>query len=270
MSEKKTYLAGIDMGTAFIKVVILNKDNIVFSRAMPSGKCYKETAEKIMQAALEKVGLVMTDIAEIVATGYGAGNVSFASRQISDMSCQVRGARYLFPSAQAVIDIGSQSTKVIKLDEEGRMKEFIANEKCAAGNGRFLQVLARVLGVTLDDLGSISLKAEKEVKFTTSCAVFVESEVISRVAEQQKKEDIVAGAHASIANKVANLVLRIRPEGDCVLTGGGALNIGLVKSLKEKLDCLLFIPKEPQINAALGEALNARDSLFDKALIETK
>jgi predicted CoA-substrate-specific enzyme activase len=264
MSVNNYYVAGIDMGTAFVKVVVLNKEKIVSSLVMPSGKSYKETAEKIMKAAIEKAGLGRSDIAYIASTGHGAANVAFASRQLSDMSCQVRGARYFFPSARAVIDIGSQSTKVIKLDEEGRMKDFIANEKCAAGNGRFLQVLARVLGVTLDDLGPLSLKAGKEVKFTTSCAVFVESEVISRVAEQQKKEDIVAGAHASIAAKVASLMLRIRPEGDCVLSGGGALNIGLVKSLKDKLDCSLFILDQPQINAALGAALNARDSLLDK------
>lgn len=254
------------MGTAFIKVVILNKENILTGLVMPSGKNYKETAEKIMQSALEKAGLKMQDISAITATGYGSANAPFADKKLSEMSCQVRGARHIFPSARTVIDIGSQSTKVIRLDGQGRMKDFVANEKCAAGNGRFLQVLARVLGLKLDDLGPLSLKAEKEVKFTTSCAVFVESEVISRVAEQQKKEDILAGAHASIASKVASLVQRIGSEGDCVLTGGGALNVGLVKSIKDKLDCPLFIPEEPQIIAALGAALNARDSLIEKCL----
>ncbi len=255
------YVAGIDMGTAFAKVVVLNGYGIISSRVLPAGKNYLETAEKVMQAALNKTGVNMTDIASIVATGNGAANVSFACQQVSDMSCQARWARHVFPSTMAVIDIGSQSTKVIKLDEQGRMKEFITNEKCAAGNGRFLQVIAYVLGVPLDEIGPLSLKSEKVVKFTNSCAVFVESEVISRVAEQQKKEDILAGVHASIAAKVASLVQRIRSEGKHVLAGGGARNIGLVRSIKEKLDCPLLVPDEPQLTAALGAAFIAWDGL---------
>ena len=171
----------------------------------------------------------------------------------------------MLPSARAIIDVGGQSTKVIKLDEAGRAVDFVVSEKCAAGSGRFLQVIARVLGVPLEEIGPLSLKATKVVKLTTSCAVFSESEAISRIAEGENKEDILAGVHAAIASKIVSLVERARTDGDCSITGGGAKDIGLVKAVEEKIACRLLVPEEPQITAALGAALIAWDRAREKA-----
>jgi len=194
------YVAGIDIGAAFSKAVILGDGKIVSYQIMPSGKNYRETAEKVLQAALDKAGLSRQDLINILATGYGAATVSFANQQVTEISCQARGIKHLLPSARAIIDVGGQSTKVIKLDEDGRAVDFVVSEKCAAGSGRFLQVIARVLGVPLEDIGQLSLKAKKVVKLTTSCAVFSESEAISRVAEGETKEDILAGVQSAIAS----------------------------------------------------------------------
>jgi len=253
------HLAGIDIGAAFSKAVILGDGEVVSHRVMPSGRNYRETAFEVFQAALEKAGVKVGDISAVVSTGYGAANVPNATRQVTEISCQARGVHHLFPSARTVIDIGGQSTTVIKLDKTGKALDFVVNEKCAAGSGRFLQVVARVLGVPLDQLGLLSLQAKKVVQFTTSCAVFTESEAISRVAEGERKEDILAGVHAAIATKVAILVERASLELDCVITGGGAKDIGLVKSLEQKLACRPLVPEEPQTTAALGAALIARE-----------
>lgn len=260
-----SYVAGIDIGAAFSKAVILSEGRVVAYHVMPSGKNYRETAEKVMQAALDKARLGRQDIALTMATGYGAANVPFASQQVTEISCQARGIKHIFPSARTVIDVGGQSTKVIKLDEAGRAVDFVISEKCAAGSGRFLQVIARVLGVPLEEIGPLSLQAKKVVKLTTSCAVFTESEAISRIAEGEKKEDILAGVHAAIASKVVSLVERARTEGDCAITGGGAKDIGLVKAVEEKIACRLLVPEEPQITAALGAALRAWDRTREKA-----
>ena len=260
-----SYVAGIDIGAAFSKAVILSEGRVVAYHVMPSGKNYRETAEKVMQAALDKARLGRQDIALTLATGYGAANVSFASQQVTEISCQARGIKHLLPSAGAIIDVGGQSTKVIKIDEVGRAVDFVVSEKCAAGSGRFLQVIARVLGVPLEEIGPLSLKAKKAVKLTTSCAVFSESEAISRIAEGENKEDILAGVHNAIASKVVSLVERARTDGDCAITGGGAKDIGLVKAVEEKIACRLLVPEEPQITAALGAALIAWDRTREKA-----
>lgn len=259
-----TYVAGIDIGASFSKAVILNEDGVSSYSVMPSGKNYRETAEAVFAAALDQARLRREDVSMTLSTGYGAANVSFAGEQMTEISCQARGTSHLFPSARTVIDLGGQSTKVIKLDEAGRAIDFVVNEKCAAGSGRFLQVIARVLGLPLEELGPLSLQARKVVKFTTSCAVFAESEVISRIAEGETKEDILAGVHAAIATKIANLVERARMEKDCVLTGGGAKDQGLVKSIQETIACPLLVPSEPQGTAALGAALFARDRARQK------
>lgn len=255
------YVIGIDIGSAFSKVVILGDDNIVACHVTPSGKNYRETASAIINIALEKAALSRQDISIILPTGYGAENVLDASQSVTEITCQARGISHLFPSARTVIDLGGQSTTVIKMGEGGLVFDFVVSEKCAAGSGRFLQVMARVLGVSLEELGPLSLKSKKVVQFTTGCAVFTESEVISRIAEGERKEDILAGVHAAIATKVATLVERAGKEADCVMTGGAAKDIGLVKNVEERLGLQLLVPEKPQITAALGAAVIARERI---------
>ncbi len=248
------YVAGIDIGSAFAKAVIMAENKIVAHRVKPSGGNYRLTAGQVMDEALDKARLSQKDIAGTVATGYGASSVSSASQTASDISCLARGVHYLFPGARTVIDIGGQFTRVLKLDGRGRATSFLLSEKCAAGSGRFLQVIARVLQVNLDDIGELSLKSKKRVDFNTGCAVFAESEAVSRIAEGAAKEDILAGLHRALAAKIQAMVARLGLEPECAVVGGGAKDIGLVRSIEAGLEGKLLIPDEPQIVAALGAA----------------
>jgi predicted CoA-substrate-specific enzyme activase len=251
------YVIGIDIGSAFSKAVVMAKSEIISYHVTPSGGDYKLTAERVATEALTKAKLSFKDIDYTVATGYGAANVSFSHQVTSDISCQGRGVFYLFPSARTVIDIGGQFTRVFKLDERGRATAFLQSEKCAAGSGRFLQIIARVLQISLEDIGDLSMKSKKRVDFNTGCAVFAESEAVSRIAEGAAKEDILAGLHRTLAAKIQTMVERLGIEPDCAVVGGGAKDIGLVRNIEEGLACKLLVPDEPQIVAALGAALLA-------------
>lgn len=255
------YVAGIDIGSAFSKAVVMAEGEIISYHVMPSGGNYKITAEEVAREALTKVRLSLNDIGYTVATGYGAASVAFASQMAPDISCQARGIYYLFPSVRTVIDIGGQSTKVFKLDERGRATAFILSEKCAAGSGRILQVIARVLQIDLKDIGELSLKSKNKIDFNTGCAVFAESEAVSRIAEGATKEDILAGLHRGLASKIQAMVARLGVVPDCALVGGGAKDIGLVRSIEAGMDCKLLVPGEPQIVAALGAALLAGEEI---------
>jgi len=255
------YVAGIDIGSAFSKSVIMAENKIIAHRVKPSGGNYKLTAEQVMEEALAEAKLTLKDIACTVATGYGAANVSFAQRTASDISCLARGVHYLYPDARTAIDIGGQFTRVLKLDGRGRAISFLLSEKCAAGSGRFLQVIARVLQIDLEDIGELSLRSKKRVDFSTGCAVFAESEAVSRIGEGAAKEDILAGLHRTLAAKIQAMVSRLGIEPGCAVVGGGAKDIGLVRSIEAGLDGRLLVPDEPQIVAALGAALLAGEKV---------
>lgn len=255
------YVAGIDIGSAFSKALILAATKVRSYYILPSGGNYKDTADKVLGEALAKAMLSLQDIGYIIATGYGASSVSSSDELISDISCQGKGVFHLFPSVRTIIDIGGQFSKVSNIDEDGKAAGFLLSERCAAGSGRFLQVIARVLQVELEEIGELSLKSQKKIDFNTGCAVFAETEAISRVAEGATKEDILAGVHRALAAKIQVLVERLGLKPDCALIGGSAKDIGLVKSIEERLGFSLFIPEEPQIVAALGAALIAEEKL---------
>ncbi len=253
------HVIGVDIGSAFSKAVVMAGGEIVSHHIMPSGGNYKLTAEDVVKKALAKAKLSLKDIDYIVATGYGASNAASANEMVGDLSCQGRGVAYLFPSARTAIDIGGQFTKVFRVNEKGRVTAFLQSEKCAAGSGRFLQVIAKVLQIDLEDIGELSLKSKNKVDFNTGCAVFAESEAISRVAEGALKEDILAGLHRTLAAKILSMVERVGLKPDCAVVGGGAKDIGLVRSIEKSLSCQLLLPEEPQIMAALGAALLAEE-----------
>jgi len=255
------HVAGVDIGAAFSKVVVFDGNKVISYYIAPSSGSYKDTAEKVVAEALAKAGLSAGDIAFTMATGYGAANVATRDGVASNISCQGRGASYLFPSVRTVIDVGGQLTKVLKLDDEGRVRAFLQSERCAAGSGKVLQVIARVLQVDLEEIGALSLKSRKRIDFNTGCAVFAETEAVSRVAEGAVKEDILAGLHRALAAKIQTLVERVRLEPDCALVGGGARDIGLVKSIEEIMGLKLLVPEEPRIVAALGAALIAEEKV---------
>lgn len=256
------YFAGIDIGSAFSKAVVVAGSELVSYHIIPSGGNYKLAADEVAGRALSEAKLSFNDIAYVVATGYGAANVAFSNQVATDIACQSRGVYNLFPSARTVIDIGGQFSRVFKVGEGGRATAFVLSEKCAGGSGRFLQVIARVLQIDLKEIGQLSLKSKNKLAFNTGCAVFAESEAISRIAEGASKEDILAGVHWALAAKVQNLVERIGLEPDCALIGGGAKDIGLVRSIEEGLGLSLLVPEEPQIVAALGAALIAKEKAY--------
>jgi len=253
-----SYVLGIDIGSGFSKAVVCEDGSVLASAVMPSVGGYREAARRIAGAALDKARLSMADIAFTRATGYGSGAVDFADETATDFACHAAGIHHLFPHARTVIDIGAQFSKAIRVDSAGRITGFVLNEKCAGGSGRFLQVISRILHMTLEEIGAVSLRSKSPVEFTTGCAVFAESEAVSRIAEGALPADILAGVHKAIASKIANLVTRVGLAPECVVTGGGAKDIGLVRTLEAELGSEIVVPEEPQITAALGAALIAR------------
>lgn len=218
-------------------------------------------AERVKERALKAADLREGSIASIIVSGVGAPATAYALQEVAEILALGKGIHYYFPSVRAVIDVGGQASKVVKLDESSRPLDFALSEKCATGSGKFLQVIAKVLQVKLEELGTLSLQSKKKVQFTTGCAVFAESEAISRIADGAAKEDIIAGVHDSIALKIQVLINKLSLEKECAMVGGGALDQGLVKSIENKLGIKLLVPENPQIVQALGAALLAREKI---------
>jgi len=259
-TNKMPRALGIDIGSAFSKAAIVTKDNgdIVYHIVASRGD-YRGAAKKVTEEVLKRAGINFEDISCTVATGVGAASVDFSSIQVPEISCVGRGAKYLFPSAGTIIDIGDQASRIIRVDSEGRPTSFVVSEKCAAGSGRFLQLIARVLQVDISEIGKLSLKSERPVSFSTNCAVFAESEAISRIAEGALKEDILAGIHKALAAKIVAMVERAGLQKELVIAGGGAKDVGLISSIEEAIGVGLLVPPEPQIVAALGAWLIASE-----------
>jgi len=253
------WFMGIDIGSGTSKGVITKDGKMLAYHLLPSGANYREVAQKLREALLAQAGLSPEDITCTVATGQGADSVFFSKQKVDSIRCCARGINSIFPSARTVIDIGEQSSQVIRLSEEGHVINFVISERCAAGSGRFLNIIANVLRIDLKDIGPLSLKSKEPVTFTTGCAVFGESEAISRVAEGNTKEDILAGVHKALANKISTLVERVGLERECAISGGGGLDIGLIKSVEEKIGVKLLVPPQPQIVTALGAAIMAQE-----------
>jgi predicted CoA-substrate-specific enzyme activase len=255
-----SWFMGIDIGSLYSKGVITEDSSLVAYYVVLSGINYRATAERIRDELLEKANITQDDIADTVATGTGAGNVHFARQKVSDLVCTARGISNVFPNARTVLDVAAQSTKVIRIDAQGLVTNFAVSERCAAGSGRFVEVIANVLRIDLKDFGPLSLKSKNPVSFSTSCAVFGESEAITRVAEGVPKEDIAAGVNKSLTDKIVSMVKKVMLQTPCAICGGGALNTGLVKVLERGLDAQLLVPTQPQIIASLGAATLAHTS----------
>ncbi|MBR6025915.1 MAG: 2-hydroxyacyl-CoA dehydratase [Firmicutes bacterium] len=255
------YTAGIDSGSASTDAVILDADkNIVGFSILPTGAGAMHGAEKALSLALENAGLRKEDIDKIVTTGYGRDTVGLSDLSVTEISCHAKGAHFLCPTARTVIDIGGQDSKVIRLDDNGNVVNFVMNDKCAAGTGRFLEMMARTLELSLPEMSELGLKWKKDVAISSMCTVFAESEVVSLVAQNTAPEDIIHGLNEAIAGKTAGLAARLgKADGDIVMTGGVSQNRGVVDSLEKKLGVKLVIPKEAQICGALGAALYAME-----------
>ena len=252
------YFAGIDIGSTMTKVAIVS-DSLSASVIGPTGPEHRRLANRVMEEALNQAGLRFDQLSYVVATGYGRINVPFADRQVTEITCHAKGLHSLLPSAKTIVDIGGQDSKGIKI-KDGRVVSFVMNDKCAAGTGRFLEVIADALGVPLDKLGEVSLTAEKVVAIANTCTVFAEQEVISQLASGESVANLVAGVHEAIATRIYSMVNKLKIEQDVAITGGGAKNIGLVKALETKFGCPVLVPPEPLLTGAIGAALVGKEA----------
>ena len=253
------FVAGVDIGSRGAKSVIMKDGNILSSSICDTGPESAKTAQLTMDEALKGTGLSLKDFSYIVATGYGRVLVPFANANISEISCHARGAHWYFPSVRTILDMGGQDCKAINCDENGRVTNFIMNDKCAGGTGRFLEVIADVLQVPLEEIGSLSLESTQDLPFSTVCAVFAKSEALVLLKKGVPKSDILSGLHDAIAVRCRNLLKRVSIEKDFTITGGIAKNVGMVNKVKEKVGLEPLLAPDPQIIGALGAALFARD-----------
>jgi len=258
-----SYYAGIDIGSTMTKAVILNK-KIIASIIGPTGPEQRRLANKVMEEALNKAAISFQTITYIVSTGYGRINVPFADKQFTEITCHAKGIISLFPKAKTVIDIGGQDIKAIKIDTTGKTTDFVMNDKCAAGSGRFIEVIADTLGVSLDKVGDLSLQSKNPAKISNICTIWAQQEVAASLSQGMPISDLLAGVHQSLADRICRMVNRLRVEEAVIVTGGGAKNRGLLKALSEQLGHEILVPEEPLITGALGAALLGRE-IVEKA-----
>ena len=252
-------IAGLDIGSAFSKAVVLDNGDLVSHGVRATEGDFAQVARSLLDDVLEKRGLTPDDLDLIGASGLGASFVPYPHRKIADISCHSRGAHYFLPSVRTLVEIGNQVSRVIKVSPKGMVADSATGDKCAAGSGRILQIVAKVLKIDLKDMGKISAQAARPAKFTTGCAVFLETETISRVAEGTPKADIIAGLHQTLATRISVMAHRLKVEADCVFVGGGALDAGLAKVVEKELREPLFVPEEPLLSGAIGAALVAAE-----------
>ncbi|MEW6443053.1 MAG: acyl-CoA dehydratase activase [bacterium] len=261
------FFAGVDIGSTTGKALLINDRNDVLSsiiiEATPRPE---ETARICMQAVLKKAGLNEQDIAYMVGTGYGRVKIPFASENISEITCHAMGSKWLCPTVKTVVDIGGQDCKVIGLRDDGRVREFVMNDKCAAGTGRFLESQARVLRVRIEQLSDLSKRSDCPAMISAQCSVFAESEIITQLNEGNSVENVVAGIHVAIASRLISLLKRVGIQEDLTVSGGCAKNDGLIRILEDKVGArVVRLREDPQIVGALGAAVLAREKWQKKA-----
>ena len=260
-----TYFAGIDVGSTMTKAVILNR-GVIASVIGPTGPEQRRLANKVMEEALKKAALSFEAITAVVSTGYGRINVPFADAQYTEITCHARGIASLFPQARTIIEVGGQDTKAIKIEATGKATDFVMNDKCAAGSGRFIEVIADALGVPLDDVGGVSLQSTQPARISNICTIWAQQEVAASLAQGIPIPDLLAGVHRSLAERIVTMVHRLRVEEAVVVTGGGAKNKGLLKVLSEQLGHEILVPEEPLLSGALGAALLGKEMAERAAL----
>lgn len=253
---------GIDIGSTASKAVIMRDGKDIITESVVSVGTGTRGPKEVFQNVLNQAYVTVDQIDRILATGYGRMGFEQAAREVSEISCHARGVHYLVPTAGTIIDIGGQDAKAIRVNSNGSLDDFIMNDKCAAGTGRFLEVMSIVLDIRVEDMGEVSSHSTKELSISSTCAVFAESEVISRMSNNETVEDIAAGIHRSVAKKTASLVTRMGPiRKDVVMSGGVAQNSGVVKALENILNCNIIVPDKCQLAGAIGAALIAYDDL---------
>ena len=253
------FVAGIDMGSVAAKAMIMGDNDEIMSYVVAEAKPDAEAhGKRLMTDALEQAHLSWGDITHIVSTGYGRVTIPFATESRTEIMCHALGVHHLFPSARTIIDVGGQDSKCIRINDSGRVRHFVMNDKCAAGTGRFTEVMAQALDIPLDQWGEIVASATKRAKISSVCTVFAESEIISKIAEKVPLNEILAGVCESIVKRLFQMIQKMGLEKEVAFTGGVANNRGVAQILGEKLGVDLFIPEIPQSTGALGACYLAR------------
>lgn len=261
-----TITAGIDLGSTYAKVVVMKDAEVVGYAISPTGSDHNETARKSLERACDIAKISPTAVQYKLSTGYGRRVVTFADSNISEISANATGVEHIAAKQgiRTIIDIGGQDTKVIALDDDLQMSNFAMNDKCAAGTGRFLEILAQVLEVPLDEMGDLALKSNNPVDITTTCLVFAKSEVASLVFKGEKKEDIIAGIHMAVARRLVAMAKKVGIKEKIFFDGGPARNKGMIYALEKEMGRKLVVPPMPQIVTATGAAILAREEMMKK------
>ncbi|MFC1970168.1 acyl-CoA dehydratase activase [Chloroflexota bacterium] len=260
-------VAGVDVGAATAKAVIASDGKVVGQAVIPTGDRIVVAADKVTRLALKKAGMWRDNFDfgagfdYVISTGYGRHGVPFANKAVTEIICHAQGAHFLLPATRTIIDIGGQDSKAIGLDEKGNVINFVMNDKCAAGTGRFLEVMAQVLGVTIEELGPIALTSKNPCQISSTCTIFAESEMVSLRAEGKSRQDLIAGIVRAVSSRVAVMGKTVGFKRDVVFTGGVAKNVGVKNALEEEIKMEIVVPEEPQTMGALGAALLAKAEL---------
>ena len=249
---------GIDVGSITAKAAVVQDGRILSDQLIFTGYNARSAAKSVFEVAIDQAGIESTAVDRIISTGYGRKSVANADKAVTEITCHAAGAHFLDPTVRSVIDIGGQDSKAITLNESGNVEDFAMNDKCAAGTGRFLEVMARALEVDLVDLGELSIQSNQPAKITSLCTVFAESEVISLIAQGEERENIVAGLHEAIAVRVVAMASRTSLRPPIMMTGGVAKNSGVVKALERKLGQEIVVTQFSQLTGAIGAALLAQ------------
>ena len=252
------YFAGLDIGSTMTKAVIVDDELRILSKIVrQTGPEHRRLANKVIEDLLSQIGISFDEVTYLVATGYGRINVPFADDQTTELTCHARGVAHFFPSVGTAIDVGGQDAKGLKI-EGGKLTNFVMNDKCAAGTGRFLEVLADALQLGLDELGPISLKARDSVTISSICTIFAQQEIVTHLSAGFPIEDIIAGVHNAVAGRIVRMTRSLGIQPDIVLTGGVAKNSGFVRAVEQQLGAPVLVPEDSFITGALGAALTAR------------
>jgi predicted CoA-substrate-specific enzyme activase len=256
--------AGVDVGSTQTKAVVMTENggrSIVARALVDTGANVRKAAENAFVVACHNARIAPADVGFVVGTGYGRYNISFGNAQLTEISCHARGAHFVCQSTRTVIDMGGQDAKAISVGSDGQVLDFVMNDKCAAGTGRFLANAADVMGIGLDEVGPLSLRATRAVKIATVCTVFVESDILSYLAQGKKAEDILGGVHLAIAKRTLSLARRVPLEPDITMTGGVARNVGMVHALEEVLGTKMQVSPDAQFIGAIGAAVFALEKM---------
>ena len=249
--------AGIDIGSITAKAALIEENRLLGTRLQFTGYNAQKAGKAVLEELIAQTGVQREQIALVVSTGYGRNSVDFADKAITEITCHGAGAHFIDPETRFVIDVGGQDSKVIKIDAAGKVLDFAMNDKCAAGTGRFLEVMARAMEADLDDFGEISARADNPASISSICTVFAESEVISLISKGETRENMIAGIHESVASRISAMARRVGVIEPVMMTGGVARNPGVVRALENRLRVGIRVSTHAQLNGAIGAALLA-------------